>query len=58
LRRGDRIYQVAGRDFADDGQFAQWVVTLPGPLELLVEREGRLTAIVVDFTPEATRRAA
>jgi C-terminal processing protease CtpA/Prc len=58
LRSGDRIYQVAGRDFSDDDQFAEWVTNLPGPLELLVEREGRLTTIVVRFDAAITDRAA
>ncbi|MHB8900883.1 MAG: M28 family peptidase [Thermoguttaceae bacterium] len=58
LRPGDRIYQVAGRDFANDTQFAAWITTLPGPLELLVEREGRLITLVVRFADEPLRRAA
>ncbi len=58
LRAGDRVYRVAGRDFSDDKQFAQWVTTLPGPLELLVEREGRLVHIVVHFADEEIQRAA
>ena len=48
LQPDDRIYEVAGRSPADDGQFAEWIATLPGPLELLVEREGRLMVVVVD----------
>jgi C-terminal processing protease CtpA/Prc len=58
LSPGDRIYQIAGRDFTDDNQFTLWATTLPGPLELLVEREGRLTTIVIHFADEALQRAA
>jgi peptidase M28-like protein/PDZ domain-containing protein len=58
LRTGDRIYRVAGRDFDDDEQFAEWVTTFPGPLEFLVERDGRLTTIVVRFDEETVERAA
>ena len=58
LRPGDRIYQIAGRDFVDEAQFTQWVTTFPGPLELLVEREGRLTTVVVRFADEPTQGAA
>ena len=42
LRAGDRIYRVGGRDFADDTAFARLARTLPGPLALLVEHDGRL----------------
>jgi len=42
LEVGDRIYRIAGRDFADDAEFSRLAKTLPGPLTLLVEREGRL----------------
>ncbi len=52
LRVGDRIYGVGGRDFANDTAFAQLARTLPGPLELLVERDGRLRTVVVRFPPE------
>ena len=58
LEVGDRIYQVAGRDFADDGEFAQWVTSLPEPLELLVERDGRVRTVVVYIETEPVRRAA
>ena len=51
LRVGDRIYRVGGRDFADDTAFAQLARTLPAPLELLVEREGRLRTAVLQFPP-------
>ncbi len=49
LRVGDRIYRVGGQDFADDNAFAQLARTLPGPLELVVERDGRLRTLVLRF---------
>ena len=52
LRVGDRIYRVGGRDFSDDRAFAQLARTLPGPLELLVERDGRLRSVVLQFPLE------
>ena len=58
LLPGDRVYQVAGQDFADDEQFTRLVTTLPGPLELLIEREGRLVTILVHFDDETLERAA
>jgi hypothetical protein len=58
LRIGDRIYQIAGRDFSDDSQFAQLAATLPEPLELLVERNGQVRTVVLHFQTEPLRRAA
>ncbi|MBN2022800.1 MAG: M28 family peptidase [Pirellulales bacterium] len=58
LAPGDRIYQVAGRDFADDAEFAKRVASLPGPLELLVERGGRLRTVVVRLESPPAKQAA
>ena len=58
LRVGDRIYQIAGRDFADDAEFAKLAKTLPGPLQLLVERDGKLRTVVLHFQNEPLKRAA
>ena len=52
LQPDDRVYEVAGRKPADDGQFSEWIATLPGPLELLIEREGRLMVVVVHFSDD------
>jgi S1-C subfamily serine protease len=46
---GDRIYQVAGRDFADSPQFALLANTLADSLQLLVERSGRLRTVTIRF---------
>ena len=45
LKPDDRVYQVAGRDFAGEAQFAELIAKLPGPLELLIERHGRLRRV-------------
>ena len=58
LEPGDRIYQVGGKDFTDDRQFAERVKNLPGPLELLVERDGRLRTVLLHLDGESHDRAA
>ncbi|MEN6458038.1 MAG: M28 family peptidase [Thermoguttaceae bacterium] len=52
LMPGDRIYQVAGRDFADETAFALLAKGARESLQLLVERDGRLRVVVL-----AIRRA-
>jgi S1-C subfamily serine protease len=42
LAIGDRVYAVNGRNFADQDEFSRLITTLPGPLELEVERQGQL----------------
>jgi len=58
LRPGDRVYQIGGEDFSDDRRFARLAQTLPEPLELLVERDGRLRTVVIYVETEPARRAA
>ncbi len=58
LEVGDRIYQVAGEDFADDAEFAQRAKAHLGPMELTVERDGQIRTAVLHFTPQPVRRAA
>ncbi len=59
LAAGDRIYQVGGRDFADEAGFAQLAKTLSLPIQVLVERDGRLRIVVLQFRQaEPSRRAA
>jgi regulator of sigma E protease len=48
LKVGDRIYEINGLTFADSDQFRELLKTLPAPLEILVEREGRLMTITVE----------
>lgn len=58
LAAGDRIYQIAGSDFADESRFAELARTLPGPIELVVERKGQLRTVELHLAAESFRRAA
>ncbi len=59
LRIGDRIYQVDGRDFADEATFIRWSKTLRGPISLLIERHGRLRTMVLQLQQsQPVKRAA
>jgi hypothetical protein len=59
LRGGDRIYQVGGRDFADETGFLRATKSLTERLPLLVERNGRLRTVVLQSRQaETLRRAA
>lgn len=58
LEVGDRIYQIAGRDFANDTEFGNLAKTLPGPIRLLVERRGRVHIVEVPLDPEPVDRSA
>lgn len=57
LEVGDRIYQIAGEDFADDAEFAQQAKAHLGPMELTVERDGQIRTTVLHFTPQPGRAA-
>ena len=59
LQPGDRIYQVAGRDFADETAFVELLKTQTDALEFLVERDGKLRTVVIQLKPaEELKRAA
>ena len=47
LKAKDRVYQVAGRPFADGKEFGQLVANSAGPLSLVVERQGVLREFTV-----------
>lgn len=57
LQPEDRIYQVNGRDFADDAELERLLRTLPGPIRLLVERKGRLRTAEIQFAAPRRRAA-
>jgi Peptidase family M28/PDZ domain len=38
----DRVYSVNGQTFANEDEFARLIATLPGPLEMEFERQGRI----------------
>jgi hypothetical protein len=58
LAAGDRIYQVGGHNFRDEQEFAKLLEGGPRPLDLLVERDGRLRHAIIQWTADALRRAA
>jgi S1-C subfamily serine protease len=59
LLAGDRIYQVGGRDFADEAGFALLANTLSQSVQLLVERNSRLRTLTIQFRQtEPLKRAA
>lgn len=59
LKPGDRLCQVAGREFADEAAFVQLVQGQTALLHLLVEREGRLRVVVLQLPhAQPVKRAA
>ena len=44
---GDRINQVSGQSFRDSNEFQRLVTEAGGSLELLIEREGRQSVVVL-----------
>ena len=59
LVAGDRIYRVGGRDFADEPAFVRLTKTPAESLPLLVERDGRLRNVTLQFRQaEPLKRAA
>jgi S1-C subfamily serine protease len=51
LQLRDRVYEIAGRRFASSQEFVKLATTLPSPVELLVERNGRLSTVRFDVPP-------
>jgi S1-C subfamily serine protease len=51
VHTGDRIYAVAGREFADGEAFFKLVTSLPSPLALTLEREGQIETVTIDVPP-------
>ncbi len=49
MRVRDRVYEVAGQRFANGEEFRQLITSLPSPLELLVERQGRLLPLKLEL---------
>jgi C-terminal processing protease CtpA/Prc len=58
LQPGDHVYQIAGRDFSGEAEFRQMARTLPGPLMLLIERDGQLRAVEIRLESQPLERAA
>jgi hypothetical protein len=58
LEPGDHVYQIAGRDFSDESEFAELAKTLAAPVKLLVERDGRLRTVEIRLDSGRLERAA
>jgi hypothetical protein len=58
LQPGDHVYQIAGRDFSDEAEFRRLARTLPGPLMLLVERDGQIRTVEIGLESQPLERAA
>jgi hypothetical protein len=51
LKVRDRIYGVSGNRFSGSEEFGKLINGLPSPLEMVVERQGRLSTIQVQVLP-------
>lgn len=49
VRPQDRVYEVAGQRFSSSEEFRRLITTLPSPLPLLVERQGRLLPLQLEL---------
>ncbi len=58
IQVGDRIYRVGGKPFATDAELGQWLRTLPGPLPIQIERQGRISTREIHFDAAPMQRAA
>lgn len=58
VRAGDRIYQVAGRDFRNEAHFVELVANPADLLELTIERDGQVRRVELQLRPTALRKAA
>lgn len=54
LAPGDRLYQINEMTFQDGVELQKHLNTLPGPLRLLVERDGRFRTAILTVAPPAT----
>jgi hypothetical protein len=51
IRPGDRVYAVCGHRFLGTEDFVQLVTSLPSPLEVTFERDGRVQDVSLDVPP-------
>ncbi|MEZ6114879.1 MAG: M20/M25/M40 family metallo-hydrolase [Pirellulaceae bacterium] len=52
LQPGDRIYEINEQRFQDSSRFKELAITLPGPLNILAERDGQIRRLTLPV-PEA-----
>ena len=53
IRPGDRIYRIDGSNFANGEEFRTLVMSLPAPVEVTLERQGRTYTIRLNVPPPA-----
>ncbi|MBC7854558.1 MAG: M20/M25/M40 family metallo-hydrolase [Pirellulaceae bacterium] len=51
LAVGDRIQAIGGQRFANGDELGRLIATLPSPLEVIMERRGRLRVVKVETLP-------
>jgi hypothetical protein len=51
LQVRDRVYAVSGQAFTGSDEFTRLLTTQPGPLELEVERQGRIQSLTLEVLP-------
>ncbi|MFM9114644.1 MAG: M28 family peptidase [Planctomycetota bacterium] len=51
LQTRDRIYELNGQPIADAKDFGDRLTTAPGPIELLIDRRGKLQTLTLQITP-------
>jgi hypothetical protein len=52
LRVADRVYKIAGQEFANGDSFGQLAKAATSPTEFTVERDGRVRTVTVEFLSE------
>jgi hypothetical protein len=56
MRVADRVYAVAGQSFETSDDFYELVTSLPGPIEMTIERQGKLQDVLLEVAPPVTHR--
>jgi S1-C subfamily serine protease len=52
LRVNDRVYRIAGKEFADGDSFGRLAKAATSPTDLQVERDGRVRTVTLEFLEE------
>jgi hypothetical protein len=52
LKVGDRVLEVSGQRFQTSQEFGTLLTALPGPLEMVIERQGRISTVRVPLADE------
>lgn len=52
LKLRDRIYSIGGQSFQTDADFVKLLTTIPSPMDLLVERDGKLQTLTLELAAE------